>query len=175
MHCRQHALAHVSLQALPADALAGVGPLLCLFPVTRRSEIGALGEAASVCAECCIDDDGIRESLRFIDDDGITCLRLFLLPDSDYHAWERLREGLPCVSSEVRSSACSRCSEFMRCLGRWFRGDGWMSSLLSIDIGRREVGCGEKLAPRIGAARVSPIGREIACRIARAEGAPLPV
>lgn len=167
MRCLQTAFPHVPMAALPARALAGVGPLLCVFPSDQRSELNALRHASQVCAECCIDDDGIRESLRFTDGDGSTCLRLFLLPDSDYTAWERLREGLPCVATEARSSACGRCSEFIRCLGRLLRGEGWMSSLLCIETG---IDSG----PRIGAAQVSRIGQEIARRIARAEGVPMP-
>ncbi|RMH91058.1 Hemin transport protein [Lysobacter pythonis] len=154
---------------MPKDSLAAVGPLLCLFPAAKRSELGALAGACAVCAECCIDDDGIRESVRFLDQEGRTCLRLFLLPDSDYTGWERLREGMPCIAHEARLSTCSRCVDLMRCLGRRWRGQDWMASLLRIDSG-----CPARPGPRIASARVSAIGREIACRIARAEGAPIP-
>lgn len=168
MRCAQSAFPHVSLNGLSMRALAGVGPVLCVFPDSERNELNALRRASQICAECCIDDDGIRESLRLCDEAGSTCARLFLLPDSDYTAWERLREGLPCVASESRASACEKCVHFVRCLGRMLRGSGWKSSLLKIEPGRREQPC-------VSAVNISRIGREFACRIARAEGAPLPV
>lgn len=163
MHCAQTAFPHAPLSALPAHLLARVGPLLCLFPEAQRSELRALQCAERVCAECCIDADGIRESLRFCDASGSTCLRLFLLPDSDYTVWERIRECLPCVSSDARQGTCERCIEYVRCLGRRLRGQGWVSSLLRIEAGDGGM-------PAICATHVSGIGREIARRISRAEG-----
>ena len=161
--CRQGVFPRASLTMLRGDALAEVGPLLCLYP-SRSSELGGWQSARAVCAESCVDNDGVRESLRFIDDAGRSCLRLFLLPDSDYAAWESLRTRLPCVAGEARSRVCAACTLRRLCMGEC----GWKASVLRVMPGIGESGAG------LGWAAVSQIGRGIARRIALAEGAAPP-
>ncbi|MGY0505268.1 Hemin transport protein [Luteimonas sp. e5] len=165
--CRQRHFPRAPLRRVPLAALAGVGPMLCLYPDARRSELAAWASACEVCAESCVDVDGIRESLRLLDQGGDCCLRLFLLPDSDYQAWEQLRAGLPCVSSEARHQACRACSlmrrRFNDCFGGWLGGADWRASVLRIADG------GDGVAT-LAWTGLSEIGRGIARRIAQAEG-----
>lgn len=157
------------MDLLRRRALAHVGTLLCLYPREHRGELDAWRSAQVVCAETCIDDDGVRESLRFMDAGGRSCLRLFLLPDSDYAAWEQLRAGLSCVAMEVRRKACGPCDALRRCMGGWFGGPGWQASFLRLQASDPAAG-----GWALERADVSGIGREIARRIARAEGVALP-
>ena len=162
--CRQGVFPRASLAMLRGDALAEVGPLLCLYP-SRSGELGGWQSARTVCAESCVDNDGVRESLRFLDDGGRSCLRLFLRPDSDYDAWESLRTRLPCVAGEARYRICATCTLRRLCTGEC----GWKASLLQVMPGMGSRGAG------LGWAAVSEIGRGIARRIALAEGAAPPV
>lgn len=146
-----------------AAALAQVGPLLCLYP-GNSGELAAWRHARAVCAESCVDTNGVRESLRFLDDDGRSCLRLFLLPDSDYRAWETLRDGLPAVAGEARAKICAGC--VLRRLCHWEK--SWRASLL------RVVPASGGCDASISWTAVSDIGRGIARRIALAEGAASP-
>ena len=162
--CRQAVFPRASLARLRGEALVAVGPLLCLYP-GKSGELAGWQSARAVCAESCVDTDGVRESLRFLDDAGRSCLRLFLLPDSDYGAWETLREGLPCVAGEARARVCAACTLYRLCT----RECTWKASLLRVmpGIGPADAG--------LGWAAVSDIGRGIARRIALAEGAAPPL
>ena len=162
--CRQSVFPRTSLAMLGADALSDVGPLLCLYP-SNSGELGGWQSARGVCAETCVDANGVRESLRFLDDAGRSCLRLFLLPDSDYSAWESLRARLPCVASEARLRVCAACTLHRLCTGE----RSWKASLLRIAPGASER------SATLGWASVSEVGRGIARRIALAEGATPPV
>ena len=166
--CRQTLFPRVSMTALAGDSLASVGPLLCLYPQSWRSELAAWRGAHDVCAESCVDDEGVRESLRFLDSAGRSCMRLFLLPDSDYCAWEDLRARLPCVASERRADVCRPCIALKRCFEGWLGCGGWAASFLRVEPARGVEGAA------LGWVAVSDIGRDIARRIARAEGVALP-
>ena len=166
--CRQAVFPRVPLAALDGDLLASVGPLLCLYPQAWRSELAAWQGARDVCAESCVDDDGARESLRFLDQAGRSCMRLFLLPDSDYRHWEALRARLPCVASERRADICRPCVALRRCFEGWLGGGSWSASFLRVEPARKGEGAA------LGWTAVSGIGRDIARRIARAEGVVLP-
>lgn len=162
--CRLDTFPHASLSSISAEAFARVGPLLCLYP-SNSGELNGWQRARSVCAESCVDADGVRESLRLLDDQGRSCLRLFLLPDSDYSVWEALRARLPCVAGESRARACASCALYRFCT----RERGWKASLLrlapSIDDGGATMGW----------TAVSEVGRGIARRIALAEGVAPPL
>ena len=77
------------------EALAELGPLLCLHDATDPHLLSGWSRAVRVMATISLDSDGPCESLRFFDASGQGCWRLHLLPDSDCHAWERLLSRLP--------------------------------------------------------------------------------
>lgn len=73
-----------------AKALTDLGPILCLHRTTEAHALMGLKQAASMRVQVRIDTDGICESLNFRDAGGASCLRLCLLPDSNYWAWDRI-------------------------------------------------------------------------------------
>lgn len=164
--CRQGQFPHASLAMVGVEAFARVGPLLCLYPGTG-GELRGWRDARALCAESCVDSEGVRESLRLLDEGGRSCLRLFLLPDSDYCAWEALRARLPSVAGEARSRRCAKCLFQRLCLRAGEQGE-WKASLLRI------APAADARNVTLGWAAVSEIGRGIARRIALAEGAAPP-
>lgn len=99
MPCRWHWL---------GDALADLGVVLYVYaqrdsrtwlapqaPWPARRELVGLVAAERVVASVAVDSDGPHECLRFLDDAGDTLASLWLLPDSDFLAWETLLAALP--------------------------------------------------------------------------------
>lgn len=64
-------------------------------PWPARRELVGLVAAERVVASVAVDSDGPHECLRFLDDGGDTLASLWLLPDSDFLAWETLLAALP--------------------------------------------------------------------------------
>lgn len=77
------------------EALGALGPLLCLHAPADPHLLSGWRRACTVRAHVRLDSDGPHEALHFFDTDGVGCWRLYLLPDSDFHAWERLLATLP--------------------------------------------------------------------------------
>lgn len=153
--------------ALPQpQQLAALGTLLCLFRPQHGSELS--GWTQAVRAETCagMDSDGLRESVSFFAADGRCCWRLYLLPDSDFLAWDRLQARLPC--SGESEPACALADRlWKRLAGRLF-GDGWRASVLRLHA-LSEGGARPVLATSL--APVSSFGLSVARRIACVEGA----
>ena len=76
--------------------LASLGPVLCLWADGWGSmpggtpDLHALARPSRLCHTCAVTPDGPRESLSLCDDAGIARVRLHLLPDTDYLAWDAL-------------------------------------------------------------------------------------
>ena len=156
-----------SAGALPTPRqLAGLGALLCLYRNGQGSELAGWAQAARVCARAGLDSDGLRESLHFFDAAGRCCWQLYLLPDSDFLAWDRLLARLPeeddCASSEGVGERLWR-----RLAGR-LRGDQWRAAVLNLHAVRREDGR-EVLAASL--ASLSHLGASTARAIAHAKSA----
>ena len=122
-------------------------------PVARESRAG-------------VDSDGLRESLAFFDESGRCCWRLFLLPDSDFLAWDRLLACLP-MREEVEPTTGVGERLWRKLAGRLL-GEQWQACVLKLHVlpstARRPV-----LAASLGT--LSPLGANTARRIAEAEGA----
>lgn len=146
--------------------LASLGTLLCLFRPQHGSELS--GWTQAVRAETCagMDSDGLRESVAFFAADGRCCWRLYLLPESDFLAWDRLQARLPC-KGESESANVLADRLWRRLAGRLF-GDGWRASVVRLHA-LAEGGARPVLASSL--APVSPFGLSVARRIARSEGA----
>lgn len=156
-----------SAGALPTPRqLAGLGAVLCLYRSGQGSELAGWAQAIRVCAHAGLDSDGLRESLHFFDAAGRCCWQLYLLPDSDFLAWDRLLARLPedadCAASEGIGERLWR-----RLAGR-LRGEQWRAAVLNLHAVRREDGV-EVLAASL--ASLSPLGASTARAIARAEAA----
>lgn len=90
------------------DALADLGVVLYVYarresrtwlapqaPWPARRELVGLVSAERVVASVAVGSDGPHECLRFLDEGGATLASLWLLPDSDFLAWETLLAALP--------------------------------------------------------------------------------
>ena len=146
--------------------LASLGTLLCLFRPQHGSELS--GWTQAVRAETCagMDSDGLRESVSFFAADGRCCWRLYLLPESDFLAWDRLQDKLPC-GGEPESASALADRLWRRLAGRLF-GEGWRASVVRLHA-LTEGGARPVLASSL--ASVSSFGLSVARRIAQAEGA----
>lgn len=161
------------------DALAALGTVLCVYRSRcgdgLGGELGGWQQAVRAETWCGIDSDGWQECLQFRDRDGDCCWRLYLLPDSDFLAWERLQQTLPRV--EAPHATCRDCG-----LGRedgiagrlWrraslrLRGERWQLSALRLHAlssphGAPIATLAASLAP------VSPLGADMLQRVARLE------
>ena len=86
---------HSAAWPTPAQ-LATLGTVLCLYRADGN-ELGGWRQAVRVHACQGVDSEGLRESLCFLDARGRCVWRLYLLPDSDFLAWDRLVAALPPV------------------------------------------------------------------------------
>lgn len=144
--------------------LAALGAVLCLS--RARSGNALAGWASAVRAEvsCHCDSDGLRESLSFLDRDGQCCWRIYLLPDSDFLAWEELLSQLPpqpeCGHTGIAERLLSR-------LANRLNGGHWQASALrlhALPCGANGTALAASLAP------LSELGLATARRIACDEG-----
>lgn len=102
-------------------------------------------------AVCEVAPDGPREWIDGIDRDGRPCVRLHLLPDTDYLGWDRLlASGEPLPATAPAPAPHVRALD--ACLLRFRR-----RRLAGFDLL-----CGEAVT------RLSPLSRQLAARIARA-------
>jgi hypothetical protein len=146
--------------------LAALGTVLCLYRPQYGGELAGWAQAVHAEVRAGVDSDGLRESLLFFDGEGRCCWRLYLLPDSDFLAWDRLLATLPLCRETPNGSGIGE--RLWRRLAGRLRGEQWNASALRLH-----------LLPAFGAPRtlaaspisVSPLGAAIARRIAQAEGA----
>lgn len=143
--------------------LAGLGTVLCLYR-SGSSELGGWRHAVSVAACQGVDSDGIRESLCFHDAGQRCCWRLYLLPDSDFLAWDRLVTGLP-IQTEAAPTESTITERLWRRMAGGLGGDGWRMCALRLHA----TDGGRALAA--STASLSSLGAAVARRIARLEGA----
>lgn len=153
--------------ALPrAQQLAALGTVLCLYRPQHGSELSGWAQAVRVESRAGVDSDGLRESLAFFDTDGRCCWRLYLLPDSDFLAWDRLLDSLPaCGESEPVKGVSERL--WRRLAGRLLGGQ-WQACVMKLHVLPAAM-----MPPVLAAslAPLSPLGIATARRIAEAEGA----
>lgn len=145
--------------------LAALGAVLCLYRAEQGGELAGWELASGVQVRAGLDSDGLRESLQFVDAGGRCCWRLFLLPDSDFLAWDRLLSRWP---QEAGMGAPAGVGErlWRRLAGR-LRGEQWRAAVLRL----HELPGGEG-RPVLAAslARLSSLGAATARAIARGEG-----
>ena len=144
--------------------LAELGSVLCLYRPQRGGELAGWIQAVRAESATGMDSDGLRESLSFFDATGQCCWRLFLLPDSDFLAWDLLASQFPsrCEEAAVQGVA----DRLWRRLAGRLGGNGWRVCVL-----RLHVLAQSRTAPSLAAspAPVSTLGVAAARRIARQE------
>lgn len=149
--------------------LAALGTVLCLYRARSGGELGGWRRALHVEAAATVDSDGMREALVFRDATGDCCWQLFLLPDTDFLAWERLAARLPLqrVVADARAGLAERMLQ--RLSGRTRHGE-WQASVLRLHARRtRHAHVRDVLAATVSA--VSPLGAAAARTIARSQHA----
>ena len=152
--------------ALPTTAeLAALGTVLCVYTRRYGGELGGWTQAVSAELRCGIDSDGWHECLQFRDSDGICCWRLYLLPDSDFLAWECLQSRLPATDVRQSTGTDGVANRLWRRLSARVGGERWQSSVIKLHALRHP-------RPLLAAspATVSPLGADMLLRVARIEG-----
>ena len=158
---------HAAASCLPrAQQLAALGAVLCLYRPQQGSELAGWAQAARVESRTGVDSDGLRESLVFFDAEGRCCWRLYLLPDSDFLAWDRILASLPCRDEAEASTGVGE--RLWRRLAGRLRGEQWQARILMLHAVPAAIA-----EPVLAAslAMVSSLGAAAAQRIAQAEGA----
>lgn len=158
---------HAAASSLPrAQQLAALGTVLCLYRPQQGGELSGWAHAVWVESRTGVDSDGLRESLVFFDAEGRCCWRLYLLPDSDFLAWDRLLASLPC-RDEVEAAVGVGERLWRRLAGR-LRGEQWQACILKLHAMPAAV-ARPVLAASLAA--VSPLGAATAQRIVQVDGA----
>ena len=158
---------HAAISGLPrAQQLAALGTVLCLYRPQQGGELSGWAHAVRVESRTGVDSDGLRESLVFFDGEGRCCWRLYLLPDSDFLAWDRLLASLPC--RDEGEAAIGVGERLWRRLAGRLRGEQWQACILKLHAVPAAV-AQPVLAASLAA--VSSLGAATAQRIAQIEGA----
>jgi hypothetical protein len=145
--------------------LAALGTVLCLYRPQHGGELSGWMQAVRAEVRAGVDSDGLCESLLFFDGEGRCCWRLYLLPDSDFLAWDRLLATLPpCREAEAAGGIGERL--WRRLAGRLL-GEKWRASALRLHLLHNPAG---PWALAASPARISPLGATTARRILLAEG-----
>src|SRR6478672_158604 len=145
-------------------ALAALGAVLCMFRIRAGSELDGWSQAVRVSSDSTLDSDGLCESLQFFDHDGLCCWRLYLLPDTDFLAWERLLAGLPAQRQPEQGLGIR--ARLWRRDARHLGGPAWRANVLRFHA---PGGAGQSLLAA-SLPRLSACGAEVARRIVRREG-----
>ncbi len=165
------------------DALPSLGAVLWLDRAARRNlplratmgaqgvllldhpALAVLGGGAPVTAHTAVTTHGPREWLCFRDDGGEAQAKLFLLPDTDYLAWDEMIAHSHVAPPQEPPNRWQARATSLRCALAHL-GLGWRARLLVFDLKRmpwlRRLGTRPPL-------RVSLLGLEIARAITRAE------
>lgn len=149
-----------------AQQLAALGTVLCLYRPQQGSKFSGWAQAVRVESRVGMDSDGLRESLAFFDSEDRCCWRLYLLPDSDFLAWDRMVDSLPAADEPYTANGIGE-RLWRRLAGRLFDGQ-WQACVTKL-----HVLPALELAPVLAAslAPLSPLGIATALRIAQVEGA----
>ena len=170
-----------------AEALPGLGVVLWLERRERRTRracatVGARGvllvehpalrafaNCSAVSAHSAVTSHGPREWLSLRDEAGDTQAKMFLLPDTDYLAWDEMTATNALAVPSAPEQGWHAHTAFLRSALARFAGV-WHARLLVFHLNRlpwlRTLGARPPL-------RISLFGLELARSIARAEGAEL--
>ena len=124
--------------------------------LVETMQLAPLLQTCTLCAASAISVEGPREWIDCLDREGRSCARLHLLPDTDYLAWDRLLEpGQPAADPSAYRLRPSRpaCARVLRFHTRQLAGLTVLGAEIRMPI--------------------SPLARQLAGQIARAEAVPL--
>lgn len=151
--------------ALPAAAeLAALGAVLCVHPGELPIAPRALDATVRAELQASVDVAGVREAIAFLDADGRCRGRLYLLPDTDFLAWEALAARLPQRALERpapgAAALCLRLRVRLSCPRRQ-----------AVALRLRAIAHGGRWVLRAAPTPLSALGLDLAHAIARAEDA----
>lgn len=106
----------------PSHLLAALGTVLCAYRPALGDPLAGWRQACRVAVHQRLDSDGLDECLWFFDAGERCCWRVFLLPESDFLAWDALLDGLPSLATPPVAGLAER---MWRRLGGRVRGDTW--------------------------------------------------
>lgn len=150
------------------SGLASLGTVLCVYRSRYGGELGGWAQAVSAESWCGIDSDGWHECLQFRDRNGHCCWRLYLLPDSDFLAWEQLAAQLPRGETQP-SPDDGIATRLWRRMASRVGGERWLASVLRLHaMPQMRATPVPVLAASL--APVSVFGADVVRRIARIEG-----
>ena len=148
--------------------LAALGAVLCLYRIQAGSELDGWSQAVRVSSDSALDSDGLCESLQFIDRDGLCCWRLYLLPDTDFLAWEHLLAGLPVQC--LAEPGLGLRERLWRRVARHLGGPVWRANVLRFHAPPAGPGFAGQSLLAASLPRLSACGAEVGRRIVRREG-----
>jgi hypothetical protein len=156
--------------ALPSAAeLASLGTVLCVYRSRYGGELGGWAQAVSAESWGGIDSDGWHECLQFRDRNGHCCWRLYLLPDSDFFAWEQLTARLPSAEA-MPSPGDGIATRLWRRMASRVGGERWLASVLRLHTMPQPSLPASMPVLAASLAPVSEFGADVVRRIARIEG-----
>jgi putative heme degradation protein len=131
--------------------------------------LGALAHCIAATAHTQVTPQGPREWLSFRDADGDAQAKLFLLPDTDYLAWDEMTAASDLAPATAEPLRWHAHTAFLRTAFARL-GSNWRARLLTFDHRRlpwlHTLGAQPPL-------RISLLGLDLARAIARSEGAEL--
>ena len=150
--------------AAPAPGLLPRGVVLLDHPA-----LAVLARCSDVSACEAVTPNGPREWLAFASADGEPRAKLFLLPDSDFLAWDEMTAQCRSATTADAASRWSAHAAFLRSALARLAG-GWRARLLAFEQRRLPWLCTLDARPPL---RISLLGLDLARAIARDEGAEL--
>ena len=162
-HARTSQAPPTAPQAMPTPAqLASLGPVLCLSRVQPGGALAGWAQAARSEVACDVEREGPCEAIHFVDARERPCWRLYLLPDSDFLAWDALIAGLRRRADRTWHAARGHRLE------RRLHAERWSATVLCLRTTWSHADAGTALAA--DRSSISSLGMSIALRIARTEG-----
>lgn len=135
----------------------------------EHPSLAVLGRCAAIAAHTAVTPQGPREWLSFRDARDEVRAKLFLLPDTDYLAWDEMAAATHLAPSREDAPGWHAHAAFLRgALARF--GTAWRARVLRFDAGRLPWLRTLDAQPPL---RLSLLGLELARAIARSEGAEL--
>jgi hypothetical protein len=149
----------------PPRALIGTRGIVLL----EHPALGVLGRCRSIAAHTAVTPHGPREWLSFRDARDEVRAKLFLLPDTDYLAWDEMAAATRLAPACEEPPRWHAHAAFLRgALARL--GSAWRARVLRFELGRLPWLRTLDAQPPL---RLSLLGLELSRAIARSEGAEL--
>ncbi|MEP7044626.1 MAG: hypothetical protein ABI843_16285 [Dokdonella sp.] len=152
-------------RAAPTRATIGARGVLLL----DHPALVSLDHCRQLTAHTAVTPHGPREWLCFRDSDGAAQSKLFLLPDTDYLAWDEMTAASHLAPPSAQAEPWQPHGAFLRSAFARL-GAGWRARLLTFDLKKLPWLRTLNAQPPL---RISLLGLELARVIARAEGAEL--